>query len=75
MIITVTDNDINNWIRLAQTNETMMDALMKCATVYALALPDHNKIVNDTPPWPQIDPVEARQHQIDLILKKMKAHL
>ena len=56
MIITVTDDDINNWIRLAQTNETMMDALMKCATVYALALPEHNKVVSDDTAGTQPDP-------------------
>lgn len=61
MIITVTDDDINNWIRLAQTNETMMDALMRCATVYALALPEHNKVVSDDTAGTQPDPNYLRQ--------------
>lgn len=61
MIITVTDDDINNWIRLAQTNETMMDALMKCATVYALALPEHNKVVSEDTAGIQPDPADLRR--------------
>lgn len=65
MIITVTDDDINNWIRLAQTNETMMDALMRCATVYALALPEHNTVVGEDTAGTQPDPNYLRQLMLE----------
>lgn len=44
MDIEISDDDINNWIELAQTNETMRAKLLECATIYALALPEHNTV-------------------------------
>lgn len=47
MNISISEQDIKNWIELAATSETMNAKLLECATIYALANPNHTIVIEE----------------------------